>query len=134
MDPRVSLITLGVTDVERSRRFYEHVLRFPPAESGTRIVLFEMGLGRLWLALYPREALAEDAGLSPAGSGFAGFSLAHNVRSEAEVDAVLGRAAVGGGQVVKSATMAPWGGYSAYINDPDGYLWEVVWNPFYPRL
>ena len=92
------------------------------------VVFFQ--LNGLILSLYPRAALARDAGVEDTGSGFAGITLAHNVRSEAEVDAVLSEAERAGGRVVKPASVAAWGGYSGYFADPDGHLWEVAYNPY----
>ena len=100
MEPRISLITLGVADLETATRFYEEGLGLPRLKTPPSIVFFE--LGKTWLALWPRESLAADAGLSAAGSGFAGFALAHNVRSAAEVDALLAHVATQGATVVKA--------------------------------
>jgi len=91
-------------------------------------------MGRTWLALYPRHLLAADAGVADDGAGFAGFSLAHNVRSPEEVDRLLERAAGGGGRLVKAGVRTDWGGYSGYFADPDGFLWEVAWNPHFPHV
>jgi len=132
MEPRLSLVTLGVTDLERSTLFYAEVLGLPRLETPPGIVFFE--LGRTWLALYPREELAADAGVPAEGTGFAGFSLAHNLRSEAEVDALIEHVAAHGGRIVKRPVRADWGGYSGYFADPDGFLWEVAWNPGFPYV
>lgn len=132
MEPRLSLVTLGVTDLERSTRFYEQVLGLPRLDTPPTIAFFE--LGKTWLALYPRELLAQDAGVPADGTGFPGFTLAHNVRSEAEVDQLLSEIEARGGEVVKPAARAEWGGYSGYFSDPDGFLWEVAWNPDFPHL
>jgi catechol 2,3-dioxygenase-like lactoylglutathione lyase family enzyme len=132
MEPRISLVTLGVADLQRSTQFYSEVLQLPRIKSPPTISFFE--LGKTWLALYPRELLAADAGIAAAGSGFSGFTLAHNVRSEAEVDALLADVAKGGGRIVKPAQRADWGGYSGYFADPDGFLWEVAWNPNFPHV
>lgn len=132
MEPRISLITLGVADLERATRFYEECLGLPRLETPPEITFFE--LGKTWLALWPRESLVADAGVSPAGSGFPGFALAHNVRSPAEVDAILARAASGGGRVVKPGHPTDWGGYAGYFADPDGFLWEVAHNPDFPHV
>src|SRR5277367_4819789 len=91
------------------------------------IVFFQTG--GMALALYPRHGLAEDANVSPDGGGFSGVSLAYNGRSRAEVDAVLAEAVAAGAKLVKPAQEAFWGGYSGYFGDPDGFLWEVAWNP-----
>jgi uncharacterized glyoxalase superfamily protein PhnB len=84
------------------------------------------------LALYPRQALAEDATVPAEGSGFSGITLAHNVRSREEADTLLHRAVQAGARLVKEAQDAFWGGYSGYFADPDGHLWEVAWNPHFP--
>jgi hypothetical protein len=133
MEPRVSFITLGVRDLERATRFYKDVLGLPqlPAPAGV-VAFFEMG--RTWLALYPREALAADAGVASEGSGFPGFALAHNVRSIEEVDQLLAVAAAGGGRIVKPGHATDWGGYAGYFADPDRFLWEVAWNPKFPHI
>jgi catechol 2,3-dioxygenase-like lactoylglutathione lyase family enzyme len=132
MEPRLSLVTLGVSDLDRSIRFYEDVLRLPRLETPPSVAFFE--LGKTWLALYPRHLLAADARVPAVGSGFAGFTLAHNVRSEADVDRLLREVADAGGRIAKPAERAEWGGYSGYFADPDGFLWEVAWNPDFPHL
>ncbi|WP_299315650.1 VOC family protein [uncultured Halomonas sp.] len=131
MQQRMSLITLGVADLPRARRFYEEGLgwRVGLAVDG-EVVFFQ--LNGLILSLYSRAALAEDAGMGEAGSGFSGIALAHNVRSEPEVDLVLSEAKRAGGRIVKPASRAEWGGYSGYFADPDGHLWEVAHNPGFP--
>src|SRR5262249_43456091 len=125
-------VTLGVADLDKATRFYAEVLGLPKLPSPPGITFFE--LGRTWLALYPRRELAADAGVPAEGSGFAGFTLAHNVRTPAEVDALLAEVARGGGRIVKPAQKADWGGHSGYFADPDGFLWEVVWNPHFPHV
>jgi catechol 2,3-dioxygenase-like lactoylglutathione lyase family enzyme len=132
MEPRISFITLGVEDLERAVRFYEQVLRLPRRPTPPSVAFFEMG--RTWLALYPRESLAADAGVSPAGSGFPRFALAHNVRSPEEVDRLLQEASQGGGRLVKPGHHTDWGGYAGYFADPDGFLWEVAWNEKFPHV
>jgi len=132
MEPRISLITLGVADLDKATRFYEECLGLPRLQTPPSITFFE--LGKTWLGLWPRENLADDAGLSPDGSGFRGFSLAHNVRSPAEVDALLAHVETCGAKVVKPAHATDWGGYSGYFTDPDGFLWEVAHNPDFPHL
>jgi uncharacterized protein len=132
MEARISFVTLGVTDLERSTRFYEAGLGLPRLKSPPTVAFFEMG--RTWLALYPRHLLAADAGMPPDGSGFPGFALAHNVRSPAEADRLLQDAAAAGGRIVKPGQRTDWGGYAGYFADPDGFLWEVAWNPNFPHV
>ena len=129
MKPRISMITLGVGDMEAAIRFYEHGLGFPRMDSPPEVAFFT--LNGTWLGLYGREALAEDAAVSAEGSGFEGFALAHNVASEQEVDAVMNDAIAAGARQVKAPTPAAWGGYSGYFEDLDGHLWEVAYNPFF---
>lgn len=129
MKPRISMITLGVRDIAASVRFYEEGLGFPRMESSPDVAFFT--LNGTWLGLYGRDALAEDAGVSAQGQGFESFSLAHNVRSEAEVDAVVSQAVEAGATLVKKPQKAFWGGYSGYFKDPDGHLWEVAHNPHF---
>jgi catechol 2,3-dioxygenase-like lactoylglutathione lyase family enzyme len=132
MEPRISLITLGVDDLERSRRFYAEGLGFPAHYTAGEGILFFRTRGTR-LALYPREQLAKD--ISPRllgkGSGFPGITLAHNTREKAEVDAILARAEAAGGTLIKPAAETFWGGYSGYFADPDGHLWEVAWAEFW---
>ena len=135
MEPRISLVTLGVTDLPRAVRFYEEVLGLPRIPTPPEVAFFEMG--RTWLSLYPRTDLAADAGVPAEGGGFAGFALAHNVASEAEVDRLLEHVRAHpdhGGRVVREAHKAEWGGHSGYFADPDGFLWEVAWNPHFPHV
>lgn len=127
MQPRISMITLGVSDLARSVAFYQQGLGFPKLESPPEVAFFT--LGGTWLGLYGREALAEDAKVSAEGSGFKGFALAHNVKSEQEVHAVVDQAVAAGATLVKEPQKVFWGGYSGYFADPDGHLWEVAHNP-----
>jgi hypothetical protein len=128
MESRISMITLAVADLERSVRFYSEGLGFRLKSAETSIAFFD--LDGTWLALYPWEALAEDAAVSPEGSGFRGLTLAHNVESAGEVDAILRQAVDAGARLVKPGQKVFWGGYSGYFADPDGHLWEVAHNPF----
>jgi catechol 2,3-dioxygenase-like lactoylglutathione lyase family enzyme len=130
MKPKVSLIGLGVRDFERSLSFYREGLGFPTHNytEGEDHVMFR--LEGSWLSLYPRDKLAEDATVSDEGSGFSGVTLAHNVKSKREVDEVFAQAVAIGATAVKPPQDVFWGGYSSYFADPDGYLWEVAFNPF----
>lgn len=130
MEPRITLVTLGVSDLARSIRFYRDGLGLPQRETPESVAFFEMR--GMWLSLYAREALAEDATVSPEGSGFRGFTLAHNVRSPEAVDLLLADAVAAGATLVKPGQKVFWGGYSGYFADPDGFLWEVAWNPDLP--
>ena len=132
MEPRISLITLGVSDLERSLRFYRDGLGLPTTWTPDKGVIFFKTTGTR-LALYPYDDLAKDAGPAFAGQArpkFAGIVPAHNVREKAEVDAVLAAAERAGGRIEKPGKDAFWGGYSGYFSDPDGYLWEVAWGAF----
>lgn len=129
MKPRISMITLGVSDLARAVKFYEQGLGFPKMESPPEVAFFT--LNGTWLGLYSREALAEDATVAAEGSGFGGFTLSHNVMSEPEVEQVLEQAVAAGANLVKPAQKVFWGGYSGYFKDPDGHLWEVAHNPFF---
>jgi len=130
MEPRITLVTLGVSDLARSIRFYRDGLGLPQRETPESIAFFEMR--GVWLSLYAREALAGDATVSPEGSGFRGFTLAHNVRSPEAVDRLLADAVAAGATLVKPGQKVFWGGYSGYFADPDEFLWEVAWNPHLP--
>ncbi len=132
MHPRLSFVTLGVHDLAAATAFYRDVLQLPLLPSPPTISFFE--LGQTWLAIYPRELLAADAGVPAASSGFPGFALAHNVAPRDEVDTLLAHIAAQGGKIVKPAHVADWGGYSGYFADPDGFLWEVAWNPKFPHV
>ena len=129
MKPRISMITLGVSDLAKSVTFYEEGLGFPRMDSPPEVAFFP--LNGTWLGLYGRDALAEDATVSPEGRGFESFTLAHNVESEAEVDAVIDQAVRAGAELVKPPQKVFWGGYSGYFKDPDGHLWEVAHNPLF---
>jgi catechol 2,3-dioxygenase-like lactoylglutathione lyase family enzyme len=129
MEARISIITLGVHDLNTSIKFYREGLGLPLREGSDGIAFFE--LKGTWLALFPREALAADANVPAQGGGFAGFTLAHNVRSKEEVDRVLRQAQQAGASLAKPGAETDWGGYSGYFQDPDGFLWEVAWNPYF---
>ena len=134
MKPRITLITLGVDDLERAVRFYRDGLGWNTVgvvgtefEHGA-VAFFDLH-GGLRLALWPRASLAHDAGLPLSKNNPPGSSLAHNVASKAEVDAAMGEARKAGARIVKAAHDTFWGGYAGYFQDPDGHLWEVAWNP-----
>jgi uncharacterized protein len=127
LEQRLSLVTLGVSDLARSRAFYEKLGWKRAVRSAEGVVFFQ--LGGIALSLYPVADLAADAGVPPDGSGFSRIALAYNARSRDEVDRVLVEAHAAGATVSKPAQDAFWGGYSGYFADPDGFLWEVAWNP-----
>lgn len=129
MKPRIGMITLAVRDLAASISFYQDGLGFPRMESPSKNAFFT--LDGTWLSLYERASLAADASISQEGSGFEGFSLSHNVSSEAKVDAVFAEAIAAGATQVKLPQKVFWGGYSGYFKDPDGHLWEVAHNPFF---
>ncbi len=131
MKPRMNMITLGVQDLERAIRFYEEGLGLPRKPFEGIVAFFE--LKGSWLALYPWDALAEDATVDCQGDGFRGVTLAHAVSTKEQVDQALNQAVEAGATLVKPAQDVFWGGYSGYFSDPDGHLWEVAWNPhFWP--
>jgi len=130
MKPKVGLIGLGVRDLERALRFYRDGLGFPTHnyKDGDAIVFFRMEGS--WLSVYGWDALAADAEVPAEGSGFRGFTLAHNEPRAADVDRVFAEALAAGATAVKQPQKVFWGGYSGYFADPDGHLWEVAYNPF----
>lgn len=134
MQPRITVITLGVEDLEASLRFYREGLGFPSEgiigqefEHGA-VAFIQLQPG-LRLALWPRSSIAHDTGLALGPASSTEMTLGHNVSSRTEVDAVMAMAATAGAVIVKPAHDTFWGGYSGYFKDPDGHLWEVVWNP-----
>ena len=134
MKPRITLITLGVDDLEAAVRFYRDGLGLATQgivgaefEHGA-VAFFDLQSG-LRLALWPRASLAHDAGLEVSAPGTTDFCLAHNVNSKSEVDTVMTQARNAGAQIVKPAQDTFWGGYAGYFQDPDRHLWEVAWNP-----
>lgn len=130
MTPCITLVTLGVADVARARAFYES-LGFVASAASQPSVCF-MQAGGVVLSLFGRAALAEDAQVADSKPGFSGVTLAQNVASETEVDARLALAVRCGGTLRKPGQSVFWGGYSGYFSDPDGHLWEVAYNPFFP--
>ncbi|MDC5805190.1 VOC family protein [Vibrio europaeus] len=131
MEPRVSIITLGVQDLERSYQFYSK-LGFPSSKNPEEGIIF-FKTGGVCLALYPLDALAKDVSpdMAVVKEGFGGVTLAHNTRSKQEVDDVLALAVSAGAKLEKPAQDVFWGGYSGYFSDPDGYLWEVAYADFW---
>jgi catechol 2,3-dioxygenase-like lactoylglutathione lyase family enzyme len=126
MDQRVSLITLGVADLARSRAFYEKLGWKTGAEPADDVVFFQAGC--MIVALWDRRMLAEDSGVED-GGGWGGAALAYNARSPEQVDAVLAEAAAAGARIARGGAETFWGGYSGVFIDPDGHPWEVAHNP-----
>lgn len=126
MEQRVSLVTLGVRDLARARAFYERLGWTTDAAAEDEVVFFQAG--GMVLGLWDRALLAEDSGIED-GGGWGGVTLAHNVRSPAEVDAVMAEAGAAGATVVRPAAATFWGGYSGVFLDPEGHPWEVAHNP-----
>ena len=134
MQPRITVLTLGVEDLEVSLRFYRDGLGFPTDgivgqefEHGA-VAFIDMQPG-LRLALWPRKSIAHDTGLLESLRNPTEMTLGHNVSSRDEVDAIMTRASSAGAVIVKAAAPTFWGGYSGYFQDPDGHVWEIVWNP-----
>ena len=130
MNQHLHLITLGVRDFERSRKFYTEILGWKPSSNSNDDIAFFQA-GGVVLGLYPRDKLAEDALTSAESSGFAGVTLAYNARNEAEVDEIICDLEAKGVQIAKQPQKVFWGGYSSYFVDPDGFYWEVAYNPFF---
>lgn len=132
MEPRISIITLGVTDLVRSFEFYHAGLGFPTSKTPESGIIFFKTNG-VCLALYPLDKLAEDvsANQSSRRGPFSGITLAHNTKSKDEVETILSLAEKAGGKVEKPAQDVSWGGYSGYFSDPDRYLWEVAYADFW---
>lgn len=132
MEQRLSLVSLGVADVAAATAFYERLgWQRSEANSNESITFFQ--LGGILLGLYGAQALADDIGIEYSDRiGFNNITLAFNTRSKEEVDAVLAEAEAAGAEIIKPAEEVFWGGYSGYFADPDGHLWEVAWNPFFP--
>ncbi len=131
MESRINIITLGVSDITRSRLFYEKMGWIASSASNENIVIFH-SKGTA-LALFPESMLAADAHTEPTKMiGFRGITLAYNVPSKPEVEKILDQAKAAGGKIIKEAQDVFWGGYSGYFADPDNHLWEVAWNPYWP--
>ena len=124
----ISFITLGVSDVQKSRAFYRKMGLTEDERSNEHVVFYD--LGGHFLALFSRHALAADAGVpsAPENQGLTS-SLSHNVRNASEIDPILQLAEASGGAILKEASSPPWGGMRGYFADPDGFAWEVAWNP-----
>ncbi|HTQ29507.1 MAG TPA: VOC family protein [Puia sp.] len=129
MDQRLTIITLGVADVKRATSFYEEVFGWNKSASGNENISF-FHLNGIEFALYGRGELAKDATVPAEGSGFKGFTLAYNARSEKEVDELFELLGKRGANIVKKPGKVFWGGYSGYMADPDDNLWEIAYNPF----
>ena len=129
MEPRVSLVTLGVADVPRARAFYERLGWTASSRTQDDIVFVQAG--GLVVGLWSRAALAEDSVVRD-GGGWGGITLAHNGRSPAEVDRVLVEAGAAGATIARPGAATEWGGYSGVFHDPDGHPWEVAHNPYWP--
>jgi uncharacterized protein len=128
VEPRLSLLTLGITDLARTRAFYEQAFGWSASTASQGDVVFFKTPGSV-IALYPRHLLAEDACVPAQGSGFGGVACAFNVAAKEDVAKVLARAEKAGAKITKKAQDAFWGGHSGYFADPEGHLWEVAWNP-----
>ena len=131
MNQHLHLVTLGVRDYEASKKFYTELLGWKPSSSSNEDVTFFQA-GGVVLSIFQREKLAEDALVDPQRSGFAGFTLAYNAQSEAEVDEIITSLKAKGVKILKEPQKVFWGGYSSYFADPDGNCWEVAYNPFFP--
>ena len=130
MDQHLHIITLGVRDFKKSVEFYSTILGWRASSNSNDDIAFFQA-GGVVLGIYLREKLAEDAVISPEGGGFAGFTLAYNARSEAEVDEIIADLKSKGVKIVKEPQKVFWGGYSSYFADPDDNRWEVAYNPFF---
>jgi predicted lactoylglutathione lyase len=128
MQPRISMISLGVRDLQGSIEFYAQGLELPRLAPFNEEIAF-FNLNGTWLSLYSWDKLAEDAQVPAKGSGFRGVALAHNVSSKEAVDALIEQAVSAGAKLIKQPEMVFWGGYSGYFADLDDHLWEIAWNP-----
>ena len=134
MEQHINYITLGVADLAESRRFYREVFGWQETVGSNENIAFFQAGNALLLALFGKTALAHDAQIPEQSSGFPRFTLAHNVGSEAEVDALFAGFAAKNANIIKAPQKAFWGGYSGYLADPDGFLWEIAFNPFLQKL
>lgn len=131
MEQRLTIISLGVQDLEAATHFYETKFGWQKNDSSNENITF-FTLNGILLGLYNRAALAEDAEVPEAGNGFRGVTIAHNARSEAEVDTIINDLREKGVNIIKEPSKVFWGGYSSYIADLDGHLWEIAYNPYLP--
>lgn len=129
MEPRLTIITLGVANLETATKFYTETLGWKTTKATNESITF-IQLNGILLSIYPREKLAEDAGVSIDEKGFNKFSLAYVTRTKEEVDTIMTKLKEKDVNIVKEAKEAFWGGYSGYFSDPDGNLWEVAFNPY----
>jgi uncharacterized protein len=129
MEQRLTIITLGVNDLKVASDFYEKKLGWKRSKASMGDIVF-FQLNGIQLALYPRHELAKDATVPVKGSGFKGITIAHNLRNEKEVDKLIATLKKKGVKIVKPPQKVFWGGYSSYIADPDGNLWEIAYNPY----
>lgn len=129
MEQRLTIITLGVSDLKKSTEFYESKFGWKKSDSSNEFISF-FTLNGMQLALYPRNELAADATVDSNGTGFKGFTISHNAKTEKEVDQIIANLRAKGVRIVKEPAKVPWGGYSSYVSDLDGYLWEIAYNPY----
>lgn len=130
MQQRLTMVALGVSDLQASADFYDNKIGWKRSDMSQESIIFYEMQGGVMLSLYNREALAEDATVNHKGSGFKGFTLAYNTRSEQEVDTIIEELRGKGVQIIKEPQKVFWGGYSSYIADPDDNLWEIAFNPY----
>ena len=131
MEQRLTIITLGVSNLIKSSIFYETKFGWKKSELSNEYISF-FTLNGIQLALYERNELAKDATVNPKGNGFKGFTIAYNTKSEKEVDQLITELRAKGVKIVKEPQKVNWGGYSSYVSDIDGYLWEIAFNPYLP--
>jgi uncharacterized glyoxalase superfamily protein PhnB len=129
LEQRMTIIGLGVSNLEKANAFYEKIFGWKKMDSSNEFISF-FKLNGILLSLYPKDKLAEDATVSPDGSGFKSFSLAYNTRSEKEVDELIESLQSKGVKIIKTPQKTDWGGYSSYVSDMDENLWEIAYNPF----
>lgn len=130
MKPRLNIVTLGVADLQRSREFYADAFDWHPAPGSDENIVF-LNHGGIILGLYPKDLLAEDAGISAESDGFSGITLAINTTTKDELDALYKKALAAGAKSLIAPRDTFWGGYDCYFADPDGHAWEIAWAPFW---